>query len=300
MKGKWSLGAPLAWLFLFFILPLGTLFIYSFLTKGPYGGIEWIFNFKNYTRLFDTLYVKVYLNSFLLASATTFLCLILGVPFAFLIVQVSHKIKPLLLFSVVLPFLSNFLVRTYAIKGLLGDGGWLLSTLRFIGIAQDDTSLSQGFFAVSIGLITNYLPLMVLPLYIGFEKFDFALLEAAKDLGAGPLRSFSKVFLPNVKKSLYSACFMVFVPALGEFLIPDLLGGARVQTLGKLISEQFLKTRDWPFGAALTFSMMVLMFLFFSNHSNHSNHSNRPNHSNDSKQPHDSNLSKTSNGEVLK
>lgn len=258
---KISISVPAAWMFFFFVAPIAMLLVYSFLTKGVYGGIEWTPTLANYTRLFDSLYVKVFFNSFWLATQTTLLCLVLGVPLAFWIVQIRSELRPLLLFLVVLPFLSNFLVRTYAIKGLLGHDGWILILLQWIGLVSQDTSLGQGFWAVAIGLITNYLPLMTLPLYIGFEKFDFSILEAAKDLGAGPFRSFVTVFLPVVKSSLYSACFMVFVPALGEFLIPDLLGGAQVQTVGKVVSEQFLKTRDWPFGAALTFAMIFLLSL---------------------------------------
>ncbi len=261
MKTKISLFIPAIWFIAFFALPLGVLFIYSFLTKGVYGGVEWTPTLANYVRLFDALYLKVFLNSFGLALQTTLFCLALGVPLAFWIVQARQEVRPLLLFLIVLPFLSNFLVRTYAIKGLLGQNGWILNTLQFLSLVPEDTSLSQGFWAVAIGLITNYLPLMTLPLYIGFEKFDFSILEAAKDLGAGPFYSFFRVFLPNVKSSLSSACFMVFVPALGEFLIPDLLGGAQIQTVGKVVSEQFLKTRDWPFGAALTFAMMILLLL---------------------------------------
>lgn len=261
MRNKLPLSLPLGWFVTFFVLPLGMLFFYSFLTKGIYGGVEFKFTLSNYARLFDALYLKVFLNSFILALSTTSLCLVLGLPLAFWMVQVPKRLRALLLFLIVLPFLSNFLVRTYAIKGLLGEGGWVLNLLQWLKLVSPEASLSQGFFAVGMGLITNYLPLMVLPLYIGFEKFDFSILEAAKDLGASPLRSFFRVFLPNVKTSLSSACFMVFVPALGEFLIPDLLGGAQVQTVGKVVSEQFLKTRDWPFGAALTFAMMLLLFL---------------------------------------
>lgn len=261
MKTKIPLAIPGSWFLIFFIAPLSMLLLYSFLTKGVYGGVEWTLTFSNYARLLDSLYLKVFLNSFLLATQTTGLCLILGVPLAFWIVQARKELRPLFLFLIVLPFLSNFLVRTYAIKGLLGHQGWILNVLHWMQVVPEDTSLSQGFWAVAIGLITNYLPLMTLPLYIGFEKFDFSILEAAKDLGAGPLRSFFLVFLPIVRSSLHSACFMVFIPALGEFLIPDLLGGAQVQTVGKVVSEQFLKTRDWPFGAALTFGMMILLFL---------------------------------------
>lgn len=261
VKNNLPLAIPASWWLAFFAAPLSVLLIYSFLSKGIYGGVEWIPTLANYARLFDSLYLKVFLNSFLLASCTTLLCLFLGILLAFWIVQARTAWRPFLLLLVVLPFLSNFLVRTYAIKGLLGHQGWLMSVLHWLHLVPEDASFSQGLIAVAIGLVTNYLPLMTLPLYIGFEKFDFSILEAAKDLGAGPARSFFTVFLPNVKSSLYSACFMVFVPALGEFLIPDLLGGAQVQTVGKVVAEQFLKTRDWPFGAALTFSLMLLLFL---------------------------------------
>lgn len=261
IKNNIPLAIPGSWLLAFFVAPLSVLLIYSFLSKGTYGGVEWIPTISNYTRLFDSLYVKVFFNSIVLAAVTTGLCLFLGIPLAFWMIQVRPKLRMILLFLVVLPFLSNFLVRTYAIKGLLGNEGWLLELLHWIKLVPEDVSLGQGLSAVAIGLITNYLPLMTLPLFIGFEKFDFSILEAAKDLGAGPFQSFFTVFLPNVKGSLYSASFMVFVPALGEFLIPDLLGGAQVQTVGKVVAEQFLKTRDWPFGAALTFSLMLLLFL---------------------------------------
>jgi spermidine/putrescine transport system permease protein len=256
---------PFIWMLVFFAAPLSILLVYSFLQKGTYGGIEWQFSLQNFLRISNPLYMKVFLNSFALAVKTTIICLFLGVPLAFYIVLTPKTSRPQMIFLIILPFLSNFLIRTYATKSLLAYNGLLHPLWSFFEanglVAVSDFFQSSGV-AVQIGMITNYLPLMVIPLYIGFEKFDFTLFEAAKDLGANTFIAFFKIFLPNVKSPLASASLMVFIPCLGEFIIPDLLGGAQTQTIGKLISEQFLKTRDWPFGSAL--AIILLLLLVFS------------------------------------
>lgn len=264
MNKKWLLGLPLVWMVIFFFAPISILACYSFLTRGTYGGIDWIFTIENYTRLFSNLYFQVILNSLFLSFKTTLVCILFGVPIAFSIVLASRKVRPLLIFLVVLPFLSNFLIRTYAIKNMLSENG----LLRFFWNALDKLLLvdmiqyfHSGSFAVQIGMFTNYLPLMVLPLFVGFEKFDFTLIEAAKDLGSSSMGAFFKVFIPNVKSTIITSALMVFIPCLGEFVIPDLLGGAQVQTIGKLISEQFLKVRDWPFGSSLAILMLFLLII---------------------------------------
>jgi spermidine/putrescine transport system permease protein len=235
--------------------------IYSFLQRGLYGGIEWSFNFQNYLRVVDTLYFTIIGNSLWLAVQTTLYCLAFGIPLALVIALSSPKIKNFLLLLIVLPFLSNFLIRTYSLKYLLREEGLIAQFFQFLGLLPHGESLSTGVIAVSLGMVINYLPLMVLPLYVSFEKFDYSLIEAGKDLGANSLQVFIKIFLPNVKNSILSGCIMVFVPCIGEFIIPDILGGAHTNTLGKLISEQFLKTRDWPFGAALAICMLIILFI---------------------------------------
>lgn len=264
MNRKWLIGLPLFWMLIFFVAPLIILALYSFLHKGTYGGIEWQLSLQNYIRISNPLYLRVFANSFMLAIRTTLVCLGLGIPLAFYIILTPKNIRPLMVFFIILPFLSNFLIRTFATKSLLAANGLLYPLWSFF--EANDLAFVSDFFqsggvAVQIGMITNYLPLMVIPLYVGFEKFDFTLFEAAKDLGANTFVAFFKIFLPNVKSSLISASLMVFIPCLGEFIIPDLLGGAQTQTLGKLISEQFLKTRDWPFGSALAIMLLILLVL---------------------------------------
>jgi spermidine/putrescine transport system permease protein len=253
----------LTWFLLFILIPIGIVFTFSFLVKGEYGGVTWNFTFINYLRIFDPIYFKVLLNSMFLALGTTLMCLFLGVPMALWMARSSEQKKPILLFLVLVPFLSSFLVRTFAIKSLLSQQGLITRLIVFLGWGIKGDSYNSGLIAVSFGMITNYLPLMVLPLFVGFDKFNFQLIEAAKDLGANSLKTFWSVFLPNVKMNLISGAMMVFIPCLGEFVIPDLLGGAKVQTLGKVISEQFLKIRDWPFGATLGMVMIYSLALTF-------------------------------------
>lgn len=253
---------PFVWMLTFFIAPLLIVAVYSFLQKGVYGGIEWQFQIENFIRIGSPLYLKVFANSFALAIKTTLVCLFFGVPLAFYITLTPKHLRPLMIFFIILPFLSNFLIRTYATKNLLAYSGLLHPIWVFLEKQQFKGLID--FFqanntAVQFGMISNYLPLMVIPLYVGFEKFDFALFEAAKDLGANSFVAFFKIFLPNAKAPLLSASLMVFIPCLGEFIIPDLLGGAQTQTLGKLISEQFLKTRDWPFGSALAILLISIL-----------------------------------------
>jgi spermidine/putrescine transport system permease protein len=253
---------PIVWMLCFFMAPLMILAVYSFLQKGIYGGVEWQFQLENFSRIGTPLYLKVFATSFWLAAKTTVICLLFAIPLAFYIILTPKNIRPLMIFFIILPFLSNFLVRTYAAKNLLAYSGLLhplwafFEKQNYIGLVEFFQANST---AVQFGMISNYLPLMVIPLYVGFERFDFSLMEAAKDLGANSFEAFFKIFLPNVKAPMISASLMVFIPCLGEFIIPDLLGGAQTQTLGKLISEQFLKTRDWPFGSALAILLIIVL-----------------------------------------
>lgn len=264
MKKRYLTSLPILWMLVFFVAPLMILALYSFLQKGMYGGIEWQFSLQNFIRISNPIYVRVFFISFTLATKTTLVCLFLGVPLAFYIVLTPKNIRPFMIFLIILPFLSNFLIRTYATKSLLAYNGILHPLWSFFethGLVAVSNFFQSSGVAVQIGMITNYLPLMVIPLYVGFEKFDFSLFEAAKDLGANTFVAFFKIFLPNVKSSLVSAGLMVFIPCLGEFIIPDLLGGSQTQTLGKLISEQFLKARDWPFGSALAILLLTMLIL---------------------------------------
>lgn len=258
------LALPLAgWLLWFLALPLAFIFVYSVYQRGPYGEVIPTVTLANYARLFDPLYLGIFFKSLTFATFTTVTCALLGFPMAYVMATARPTHRPLLLMLLMIPFLTNFVVRVYAIRILLAAQGPLNAVLMAIGVRVEPVSLNDTGFAVAFGMVTNYLPFMVLPLYVVFEKLDPAFVEAARDLGASGLRIVRRVLLPLSRRGLASGCLLVFVPTLGEFMIPDLLGGARTMLLGNLITEQFLKARDWPFGAALTVLMMLTMLAGF-------------------------------------
>jgi spermidine/putrescine transport system permease protein len=256
----WWLAAPLAgWLVWFLFIPLALVLVVSVLTRGPYGGYEWTWTTENYARLADGLYLSVFGRSLAFAVVTTLACLALGYPMAWAMATARPAWRPTLFVLLMVPFLTNFVVRVYAIRILLGVEGPLNGVLLGLGLRSEPLVLTDSGLAVAIGMITNYLPFMVLPLYVVFERFDFTLLEAARDLGARGHDVLRRVLLPLTRGAIASGSLLVFVPALGEFMIPDLLGGARTLLLGNLITEQFLKARDWPFGAALAVLLVVAL-----------------------------------------
>lgn len=254
-------GIPaVIWFLFFLIMPLGIVCVYSFAAKGTYGGIVFHFQLDNYVRATDWVYLRVFWSSFKLASVTAILCLLIGYPMAYVMATASVRVRSILQIGVVIPFWTNLVVRAYATKVWLSEAGPFQQFLVSLGLIHSPMSLDSGGVAVILGMVTNYLPFMVLPLYVSIEKFDFSLMEAAKDLGASPLRVLTRVLFPLTQTGIMTGLVLVFTPALGEFVIPDLLGGARVMLMGNLITEQFLKTRDWPFGAALSL-ILILMVL---------------------------------------
>ena len=180
---------------------------------------------------------------------------------AYVIATAPDKLRNALLTLVVIPFWTNFVVRAYAIKVLLAEWGPINHLGLALGIINAPIDLGNRELAVWFGMVTNYLPFMVLPLYVSMEKLDFSLLEAARDLGATPIRTLWNVLVPLTRPGIVTGVIFVFTPALGEFVIPDLLGGARTMLIGNLITEQFLKTRDWPFGAALSFLLICVVMV---------------------------------------
>jgi spermidine/putrescine transport system permease protein len=251
----------LGWFLWFLLIPLSIVAVFSFCTKGTYGGVEYRFTLENYERTADWLYIRIFISSLKLAFWTTVSCLFMGYPMAYVLATARPALRGILLLLVVLPFWTNFVVRAYAIKLLLGEFGPLNALGLALGLWQEPVLFANSAFAVWLGMVTNYLPFMVLPLYVSLEKFDFTLLEAARDLGASGRNALLKVLLPLTRPGIVTGCIFVFTPSLGEFVIPDLLGGARTMLVGNLITEQFLKTRDWPFGAALSLLLIGLVVI---------------------------------------
>ncbi len=259
-------GPGLLWLSLFLLAPLLAILFISFLTRGVYGEIQWPPTLENYRRLigfgpfgFDSLYPLIFLRSLALGALTTALCLLTGFPLAFFVATLPARFKTAALTLVVIPFWTNLLVRTYAWQILLAPDGWLSRLAAVLGVVSPETPLYPGLFAVAIGMVCDFLPFTVLPLYASIEKMDWSIVEAAMDLGASPRRALWHAVLPQVRPGLIAGGLLVFLPATAQFVIPDLLGGAKTALLGNAIQQQFGPSRDWPFGSAIATAALALV-----------------------------------------
>ncbi|QUM80754.1 spermidine/putrescine ABC transporter permease PotB [Moritella sp. 5] len=262
---RFSIGLLLVWLSVFVLVPNLMIIVTSFLTRDDANLISLTFTLDNYVRLFDPLYFKVLSHSVYMASIATFVCLIIGYPFAYTIALLPKKVRPVLLFLIIVPFWTNSLIRTYGIKILLAKKGLLNALLLNLHIIDKPLKLMYTEFAVIFALVYILLPFMILPLYSSIEKIDKSLIEAAKDLGASKFTTFLKVELPLTMPGIIAGMLLVFLPAMGMFYIADLVGGAKNLLIGNTIKTQFLNIRDWPFGSAASITLTVFMagLLFF-------------------------------------
>jgi spermidine/putrescine transport system permease protein len=252
------LSPSLLWLGIFFVLPFVIIVIYSFLTRGTTGNVVWRFNIQNYIRLFsDSIYLQVFARSVWIGFLTTLGCLLLGYPLALFIVQRTPRWRTILILLILIPFWTNFLVRTYAWMVILNNNGLINTVLRGLGIGELTLINTEG--AVLLGLLYGELPFMVLPIYASLDRFDFTLLEAAQDLGANRWRSFVRVMLPLTMPGIVAGSVLVFIPTVGQFVVSDLLGGAKVALLGNLLQQQFKAAQNWPFGSAIAIICMVVL-----------------------------------------
>ena len=256
-----------AWLIFFVLIPNLLVFTVSFLSKDSSNFYAFTYTFESYTRMFEPLYAQVVWNSLYMSSIATVICLIIGYPFAFMIAKIEPKYRAILLFLVVLPFWTNSLIRIYGMKIFLGVKGILNEALLGLGFISEPIRILNTEAAVIIGLVYLLLPFMILPLYSAIEKLDHRLLEAAKDLGANAFQRFIKVIIPLTMPGIISGCLLVLLPAMGMFYVADLLGGAKVLLVGNVIKSEFLISRNWPFGSAisigLTILMAVLIFVYY-------------------------------------
>jgi spermidine/putrescine transport system permease protein len=244
-----------------FLVPLAILAAYSFLTRGAYGGLAEPWTAENWLRLADPLYLRIVGRSFLVAAATTAICLLAGFPLALFIARAPERRRNLYLHLVTLPFWTSLLIRTYAWMFLLRDTGLVNAVLLRLGIIAAPLPLLYNYGAVLLGLVYGYLPLMVLPLYAALERQDRALEEAAADLGARPLAALLRVTVPLAAPGIGAGSLLVFIPALGAYLTPDLLGGGKTILVGTLVQNQFTSARDWPFGAAVSLALMAVVLV---------------------------------------
>ena len=264
---------PYLWLLLFFLAPFAIIFKISFadpiIASPPFsalverledGAARLHVTLDNYRYLFqDKLYVVTYLNSLKLAFISTLLCLLIGYPMAYAIARSQPTYRNLFLMLVILPFWTSFLLRVYAWIGLLKNDGVINNVLMGIGIIDSPLTMMNTNFAVYVGIVYSYLPFMILPLYSNLEKHDLTLLEAAQDLGAGPIRAFLRVTLPLSFPGIMAGSLLVFIPAVGEYVIPSLLGRTDQLMIAKLLSDEFFLNRDWPKASAVAIAMLLLL-----------------------------------------
>jgi len=257
------LGPGLVYVGLFLVVPLALILSYTIFQRGRFGGVVYEPTLDNFTRAIEPIYLDVLVNSLKIASITTVLALILGYPTAYFIAQLPRRWRTLALIAVVLPFWTNFLIRTYAWIVLLNSEGPVNQALTGVGLIDEPLRVLYTEPAVIIGLLYAYLPLMILPLYSSIERLDPELREASANLGAGPVRTFFSVTWPLTLPGAITGCIFVFVPSLGNFVVPELLGGGKTVMVGNLIRDQFLKARDWPFGATLALAVIAFLVLLF-------------------------------------
>ncbi|MGF1762119.1 spermidine/putrescine ABC transporter permease PotB [Aliivibrio kagoshimensis] len=257
----------LFWLVTFVFIPNLMIIGTSFLTRDESNLIELTFTLDNYRRLFDPLYAKVMWHSLYMATVATFFCLLIGYPFAYIITKLPERIRPLMLFLVIIPFWTNSLIRTYGLKIVLGSQGVLNKSLLYLDIIDKPIRIMYSEHAVMIGLVYILLPFMILPLYSAIEKLDRSYIEAARDLGANRLQTLIKITIPLTVPGVIAGCLLVLLPALGMFYVSDLLGGAKNLLIGNVIKSQVLNARDWPFGSAtsvaLTLVMAMLLYAYY-------------------------------------
>ena len=272
------IGVPLAWLTVFFLLPFLFVLRISFseaaiaqppylpvarlLEEAGYWFLEIRLNVSNYLLLIeDSLYVRAYLNSIRIAAASTIMTLLLGLPMALAMARAPQRWRSALLMLVILPFWTSFLIRVYAWIGILKEEGLLNVLLLGSGIVSKPLLIYNTEIAVHIGIVYSYLPFMILPLYANLERHDPALLEAAIDLGCPPWKAFWLITLPQAVPGIVAGSFLVFIPAVGEFVIPDLLGGSDTLMIGRTLWLEFFQNRDWPLASAVAILLLLLLVL---------------------------------------
>jgi len=253
----------LVWLAAFVVVPTAILIVYSFCERDELGRIVFSFTWENYHRVAEPVYMRVFARSIGYAALTTAICAIVGFPVAWTIARAREAWRQRLILLVMIPFWTSFLVRTYAWITILKQEGLLNGLLRLLPFGLGPLDLLYTPTAVVIGLVYAYLPFMILPIYTSAEKLPGDLIEAAHDLGAGPLRVFSKVIIPLTAPGIAAGTLLVFVPAIGMFAITDLMGGAKTPLIGNVIQNQFTQARDWPFGAALGVVFLLLFALAY-------------------------------------
>ena len=260
---------------IFMVLPMGILLFFSFMEADPYGGVEPHFSLEAYFQVlfdrdfddvlgFDPIYLKIIGRSIGLAAFAAAACLVMGFPVAYFISRQPPGVRSILMFLVTIPFWTNLLIRTYSWILILGENGVIEQPLKATGIISHSLNMMYTNGAVAVGLVYSYLPLMVLPIYASLEKLDFRLVEAAHDLYASRYKVMREIIIPLSKPGIIAGVILVFIPSVGAFIAPDLLGGGKKLMMGSLIQLQFSSSRNWPFGSALSMLLLALVIILLT------------------------------------
>ena len=245
-----------AWFTVFFLTPIIIIVIYSFLKKGLYGGVEWEFSLDAYRNLTNPSFLVITGRTLVISVISTIITILIALPCGYCMAKSKHQ--TMLLFLIIIPFWTNFLIRVFAWMNILGNNGFINEFLMYLNITNEYIPLMYNQRAVALVLIYMYLPYAILPLFATIDKFDFSLLEAARDLGAGKLSSIIKVLLPNIKGGLFTAVLFTFIPIFGAYAVPQLVGGKDSYMLGNIIADQILKSRNWPLASAISMVLTVV------------------------------------------
>ena len=258
------MAPPMLWLLIFFIVPILIVLGYSFCVSEATGGVKLEFTLGHYQLAFEGMYIYIFLKSFLYAVITTVVTLAISFPMAYYMAFASPRMKMVMMLMIILPFWTNFLIRMYSLMTLLGESGLINSLLLNMGIVDEPLPMMNNTFGMYVGFVYWNLPFMILPIASSLDRMDVSLLEASLDLGASKWQTFMNVTLPYSFPGLVAGIIFTFIPTLGNFVIPEFLGGTDNIMIGNVITSQYLQARDWPFGSALSTIMMFVVMIFIS------------------------------------
>jgi spermidine/putrescine transport system permease protein len=256
---RWLMAPALLWIVVFFVAPLGFMVAFSLAINEGFFTVRFGLNPDQFQRLFDPIYLNIYKDTLLMAGTGTALCLLIGFPFAYFLATRTSTHRNLLFLLVIVPFWTSLLIRTYSWVLILGEQGLLSDTLQAVGLASRPVDILYTSQAVLVGVVYDYLPLMVFPLFVAIDRMDRSLIEASRDLGAGHWRTFREVTLPLVLPGILTGCLLTFIPMMGEYVVPTILGGAKSFLVGSLVANEILTAIDWPFGAAVSMGLIIVM-----------------------------------------
>ena len=261
---RWLVAPAWLWIVTFFIGPLGFMVAFSLGVNEGFFTVKFGLHGDQFQRLWDPIYLNIYKDTLVLATIGTFACLAIGYPFAYFLATRTSKYKTLLFFLVIVPFWTSLLIRTYSWVLILNEQGPLSSFMQNVGLIDRPLDILYTQGAVVIGVVYDYLPLMVFPLYVAIERMDRSLIEASRDLGCNRWQTFRRVTLPLTFPGIMTGCLLTFIPMMGEYVVPTILGGAKTFLVGSLVSNEILTAIDWPFGAAVSMGLIAVMFVLIA------------------------------------